>query len=63
MKEELFVAPVNCLHSEITETIAVFASNVQQALKKIEDVLRGTGRFVITNEIALREPSADNFEI
>ena len=63
MKEELFVAPVNCLHSEITETITVFACSVQEALKKIEDMLRGTSKFVITNEIALREPSVDDFEI
>jgi hypothetical protein len=47
MKEELFVAPVSCLHSEVAETITVFACSVQEAL----------------NEIALREPSADNFEI
>ena len=63
MKEELFVAPVNCLHSKAAETKTVFACSVQEALKKIEDALRGTDKFVITNEIASIELSADDFEI
>ena len=63
MKENLFVAPVHRLESKEVESLTVVASSPQDALTKVERVLCGTGKFVITNEIALREPSADDFEI
>ena len=60
---ELFIAPVHSLDSKETETITTFASSVQDALANFERRLKGSNKFVITNEIALREPSADDFEI
>ena len=63
MKETLFVAPVHRLESKEVESLIVFASSTQDALTKVERVLCGTGKFVITNEITLREPSTSDYEI
>ena len=60
---ELFIAPVHSLDSKEIETITTFANSIQDALLNFEKRLKGSSKFVITNEIALREPSADNFEI
>ena len=60
---KLFVAPVHSLNSKEIETITAFASSIQDALANFEERLKGSSKFVITNEIALREPSADDFEI
>ena len=60
---KLFVAPVHSLNSKEIETITTFASSIQDALVNFERRLKGSNKFVITNEIALREPSADDFEI
>jgi hypothetical protein len=60
---ELFIAPVHSLDSKETETITTFANSIQDALLNFEKRLKGSNEFVITNEIALREPSADDFEI
>lgn len=60
---ELFIAPVHSLDSKEIETLTIIASSVQDALSKFEKRLKGSSKFVITNEIALREPSADDFEI
>jgi hypothetical protein len=60
---ELFVAPVHSLDSKEIETITTFANSIQDALLNFEKRLKGSNKFVITNEIALREPSADDFEI
>ena len=60
---ELFTAPIHSLNSKEIETITTFASSIQDALANFEERLKGSNKFVITNEIALREPSADDFEI
>jgi hypothetical protein len=60
---ELFIAPVHFLNSKEIETITTFANSIQDALVNFEKSLKGSNKFVITNEIALREPSADDFEI
>lgn len=63
MKETLFVTPVHRLESREVGSLTVFASSTQDALTKVERALCGTGKFVITNEIASTEQSADDFEI
>jgi hypothetical protein len=60
---EPFIAPVHFLNSKETETITTFASSIQDALLNFEKRLKGSSKFVIANEIALRKPSADDFEI
>ncbi len=63
MKTQLFAVPVHSLNNKETDVITMFASNVPDALMKFERRLKGSNQFVITNEIALREPSADDYEI
>ncbi len=63
MTNELFIAPVYSLNNKEFETLTVSASSVQDALFNFEKRLKGSNKFVITNEIALREPCADDFEI
>jgi hypothetical protein len=60
---EIFEVPVHSLNSMEIETLTTFASNIQDALLRFENRLKGSSKFVITNEIAFKNYSADDYEI
>lgn len=63
MKQEIYAAPVYCLDEDQPSAITVFAIDLKEALFKIEKTLKKTGKFVITNEIKLRDFTSNDYEI
>lgn len=63
MRQEIYVAPVHCFADIEPSMITIFALDLQEALLKIEKVLKKTDKFVITNEIRLKDFTSNDYKI